>query len=365
MTLAAGLAAAGLLGAAQTAPGPNIPNIAGRVLTVLGPIDPAALGPTLMHEHIFIDFKAPPPMVPAPTGITVVKPPAAAAGAGLRAGLTNFDESLTEVMEFKKVGGGTIVDVTNFGLTRDPEALMRIAKASGLNVVMGAGWYQKALHPSDMTDRTVQELTEIVVGDVTRGAQGTSIRSGIIGEVGVQGHPLVANELKSVRASARAARLTGAPMTIHSFGTDEEMLSVLDIIASEGVAMSRVVMGHMASRDMAYLKQLYDRGVYFEFDYLGQAPLTPERTKQLAERIVTAVQSGFSDRLLVAHDICTQPQLKKNGGGGYTYISTAIVPELKARGIGDDTIRRILVDNPRRVLTFAAPLPAVDAPRSN
>ena len=36
-----------------------IPNLAGKVLTVLGPIEPATLGPTLMHEHIFIDFKAP------------------------------------------------------------------------------------------------------------------------------------------------------------------------------------------------------------------------------------------------------------------------------------------------------------------
>jgi phosphotriesterase-related protein len=228
-----------------------------------------------MHEHIFIDFKAPPAMVPPVTGISVLRPPGASTDSGLRAGLTDYDESLAEVMEFKKVGGATIVDVTNFGLTRDPDALVRIARASGLNVVMGAGWYQKALHPPDMSDRTVDELTEIVVRDVVTGAQDTRVRSGIVGEVGVQGHPLVANEIKSVRASARAARLTCAPMTIHSFGSDEETLTVLDIIASEGVAMSRVVMGHMGSRDMAYVKRLYDRGVYVEFDYLGQAPLPP------------------------------------------------------------------------------------------
>jgi phosphotriesterase-related protein len=359
LTAAAAIAAivAGVFGPVQAQSGRSIPNIAGKVQTVRGVIDPAALGPTLMHEHIFIDFKAPPPMVPPVTAVSVLKPAAANTGTGIGAGLTDYDVSLAEVMEFKKIGGGTIVDVTNFGLTRDPEALLRIAKASGLNVVMGAGWYQKALHPPDMAKRTVEELTDIVVRDVTVGAQGTSIRSGIIGEVGVQGKPLVENELKSVHASARAARLTGAPITIHSFGSNEEMLQVLDIIASEGVEMSRVVMGHMGSRDLAYIKQLHDRGVYYEFDYIGQAPLSAEKTQKLVDHIADAIQAGYGDRLLVAHDICTKPQLKQNGGGGYAYISTAVVPGLKAKGIGDETIRRILVENPRRVLTFVRPQP--------
>ena len=356
---------AGLFGPVHAQSGRTIPNIAGKVQTVQGVIDPAALGPTLMHEHIFIDFKAPPPMVPPVTGVSVLKPPSANTGTGIGAGLTDYDVSLAEVMEFKKIGGGTIVDVTNFGLTRDPEALLRISKASGLNVVMGAGWYQKALHPPDMAMRTVEELTDIVVRDVTVGAQGTSIRSGIIGEVGVQGKPLVENELKSVRASARAARLTGAPITIHSFGSNEEMLQVLDIIASEGVEMSRVVMGHMGSRDLAYIKQLHDRGVYYEFDYVGQAPLSADKTQQLVNHIADAIEAGYGDRLLVAHDICTKPQLKQNGGGGYAYISTAVVPGLKAKGIGDDVIRRILVENPRRVLTFVAPQPAVASVKEN
>jgi hypothetical protein len=88
--------------------------------------------------------------------------------------LDNYDESLAEVMEFKKVGGGTIVDVTNFGLSRNPEWLKRISEASGLHVVMGSGWYQKALHPPDMTDRTVEELTDIIVRDIVVGAQGNN-----------------------------------------------------------------------------------------------------------------------------------------------------------------------------------------------
>ena len=109
---------------AQRTATPPIPNLAGKVMTVAGPIDPSALGQTLSHEHIFIDFTAPPPMVPAVTGVSVLKAPQQAAGRG--GGLTDFDESLAEIEEFRKIGGGTIVDVTNFGLTRDPEALLRV-----------------------------------------------------------------------------------------------------------------------------------------------------------------------------------------------------------------------------------------------
>lgn len=338
---------------------PPIPNFAGKVMTVSGPIDPSALGQTLSHEHIFIDFKAPPPMVPPVTGVSVLQAPQPAGGRG--GGLTDFDESLAEINEFKKIGGGTIVDVTNFGLTRDPEALLRVSKASGLNVVMGAGWYQKALHPPDMAARTVEELTAIVVRDVTVGAQGTSIRSGIIGEVGVNGKPLEANEIKSVRASARAARITGAPMILHSFATNDEMMTVLDIIASEGVELSRIVMGHTGGKDMEHMKRLFQRGAFVEWDYMGQAPLPPEADAQRIESIAAAINAGYADHVLLAHDVCTKAQLKRNGGGGYTYISNVILPGLKAKGISDETIRRIMVDNPRRMLTFVAPQAAVQA----
>jgi phosphotriesterase-related protein len=334
-----------------------IPNLTGKALTVKGPVDPSTLGQTLMHEHIFIEFKRPPSAIPQAGGSGALQAGPQPPGWNL---LNDFDESLAEVMEFKKAGGQTIVDVTNIGLSRDPRALLRISDASGLTIVMGAGWYQKGLHAADMTDRTVEELTEVVVRDVTVGAQGTNIRSGIIGEVGVQGNPLTDNEIKSVRASARAARITGAPMTLHSFGSPDEMLRVLDVIASEGVALSRVVMGHMGSRDMAYLKRVLERGVYIEYDYLGQAPGpngSAERDERLVQNITDVIKAGFVRQLMVAHDICTKPQLKKNGGGGYAYIANVVLPGLKRKGVSDEDIRTIMVENPRRVLTFVAPQP--------
>ncbi|HWK74294.1 MAG TPA: hypothetical protein VNQ81_08485 [Povalibacter sp.] len=360
---------------------PPIPNLAGKILTVRGPIDPAQAGQTLMHEHIFIHFKT----------------PATAAGEfdqmseqqkelsqqalerapkdwvdgghdpdwakGLPPGwntLEDFDTQLSEILEFKKAGGGTIVDVSNFGLSRDPQRLKRISEASGLNVVMGAGWYQKMFHPRDMSVRTVEELTDIIVHDITVGAQGTNLRSGIIGEIGVEGRPLTDNEIKSTRASARASVLTGAPMSFHmGGGTPEEKQRILDIVEAEGVDLNHVVMGHNGTGDVEQMKRITDRGAYVEFDFMGMGAqaVTPQATERLAQSIATLVNSGLTDRILVGHDVCTQMQLKKNGGGGFGYISNSLLPALQAKGVSDEAIRKIMIDNPRRVLTFVAPRP--------
>ncbi|MCC6316622.1 MAG: TatD family hydrolase [Gemmatimonadaceae bacterium] len=339
------------------------PNLAGKILTVTGPIDPAQAGATLMHEHIFIDFKAP----ATADGKPVPPTPGDTARSG---GLTDFDIQLAEIRKFKDAGGGTIVDVTNFGLSRNPDWLRRVSQASGLHVVMGAGWYMRPYHPKDMNERTVEELTAILLRDITQGAQGTNVRSGIIGEVGVGAFgariPLTENEQKSIRASARASRLTGAPISFHSFASQDEMLRALDIVASEGVDLNHVVMGHTGTGDLAAMKRYTDRGAYVEFDYIGSVRSADSSAVQLArgaERLAasikTLIDGGLTERILVAHDVCTQAQLTKNGGGGFAYISTMVVPALRKLGVTDETIHKILVENPRRVLTFVAPQPQV------
>jgi phosphotriesterase-related protein len=266
---------------AQTPHSPVIPDIAGKVLTVRGPIDPDSVGTTLMHEHVFVDFQLPYPEPPAhatEAGISIQKLSLANLSA-VRSGVWNqdndslrdFDESLPELMRFKRVGGGTIADMSNIRLGRDPKALFRMSNATGLNIVMGAGWYQKRYHPRNMDQLTLEEMTDLIVRDIAEGVDGTSIRSGIIGEIGINGGPLTPNEIKSARASARAARLTGAPMSFHVGGRGEEKFTILDIVASEGVDLHRVVMGHSnpLALDLPFARRVLARGVTIEFDWLG------------------------------------------------------------------------------------------------
>ena len=115
--------------------------------------------------------------------------------------------AIDEAMEFR-YQGGTIVEVTSIGIRRDPVAMSRASQATGLNVVMGAGWYQKLYHPADMDRRTVEDMTGEIVRDFAVGVGDTGIRSGIIGEVGIEGNPITENEVRRIRASGRASRIT-------------------------------------------------------------------------------------------------------------------------------------------------------------
>src|SRR5262249_26027814 len=98
--------------------------------------------------------------------------------------LTDERVATDEIRLFQQSGGRTVVDPTPPSLARDPAALARIARATGLNIVMGAGYYVAASHPSDMDRRTVDDLVRELVNDVTVGAGETGIPAGLIGEIG-------------------------------------------------------------------------------------------------------------------------------------------------------------------------------------
>ncbi len=351
-----------------------IPNLAGRVQTVLGPMDPSAIGPALMHEHIFIDFKNP---APRPTRfatpgeaeeyekpINMANLNRVRYGRGVKGGsfLGDFDEMYSEVMEFRKFGGQTIVDVSNIGLGRDPEALVKMSNVTGMSIVMGSSWYTKNFHPLDMDQRTVAELTDIIVHDVTVGAEGTGIRSGIIGEIGIDGGPLTSNEMKVIRASARASRITGAPMTFHAGGVNEERLVSISASLAEGVRPEQIIMGHSGALtpNMPLVKRILETGVYLQIDWLGvitgpDGVLGNRSDRTIARAIAELVGLGYEDRILLSHDICTKGQLRKYGGTGFAYISEYFLPELRRQGISEEVIHKLMVDNPRRALTFVAP----------
>src|SRR5213075_556914 len=114
------------------------------------------------------------------------------------AGLRDMTTSIEEASLFKQAGGGTIVDVTNIGLGRDPRALVTVARATGLNIVMGCSYYVDAAHPKDMSARTEDDVVKEIVHDVTVGVGATGIKSGIIGEVGCS-MPITPNEKKVLR----------------------------------------------------------------------------------------------------------------------------------------------------------------------
>lgn len=362
-------------GTNQAATTTGIPNLAGKVLTVVGPVDPEVLGQTIMHEHIFIDFQNPVARANISQATDMglhLSPVSLNVLSEVRFRripnrdnlyLTDFGEAIDEVMEFKRHGGQTIVDVTSIGLGRDPHALQQVSQTTGLSIVMGAGWYQKQFHPADMDSRTIEELTDVIVRDIVVGAQGTSVRSGIIGEVGINGNPLTANEMKSIRASARASRITGAAISFHVGGRGEEKFTVLEAVAEEGADLRRVIMGHSNSiaDDLPFMKRLLERGVFIQFDTLGRpnGRLGGVDDGKVARGIVELIEAGYADRVLLSQDVCNKIQLKKYGGTGFSYVLENFLPALRDLGVEEEDIHKMMVENPVRALTFAAPVPSL------
>ena len=354
-------------------------------MTVRGPIAPEELGVTLMHEHLFIDLRRfhPPRekrvrvqgrFEPVLTSEDFPATELATWEADLEQAnlhrtadqgpladnwvLADEELAVREALDAKRHGAKTIVDLTSRGLKRDPSALRRVSEATGLNVVMGCGWYQKVFHPEDMDRRTVEALTEEIVADVTEGVGDTGVRSGIIGEVGVNGNPITDNEVKSIRASARASRQTGAALNFHEAGLGREKLRTLDMVADEGVDLSRVVLSHTdkIATDTDLMLELLELGVYLEFDSGGRtSALTPSVTSQVAEAVPRLIESGHGHRILLSQDVCTKINLKRYGGMGYSWVLERFVPHLREQGVTEEQLDKIFVENPRRVLTFHEP----------
>ena len=348
------------------------PALSGQAQTVLGPIAGEAMGVTLPHEHLLIDFEVMfrEPANGAERGLA--RQPVSLANLGwvrhhFSSNLDNLqllDERVArdEALLFKHAGGQTFVDPTNRGLARDPLALARIARATGLNVIMGSGYYVAAAHPADMDRRTSDDIARELVTDLTVGVDGTGVRAGFIGEIGTT-WPWADNEKKVVRAAVAAQRETGAALMIHPGRHERLPLQIVDFIRREGADLGRTIMCHIERTiaDPAVLTDLAATGVYLEYDLFGletsyypynpafDMPNDGERMRQ----ILGLIERGHLDQILMSHDIAYKHCLTRWGGFGYHHLLVNVIPRLRAKGADDKTVQTLLIDNPRRAFAYA------------
>lgn len=348
------------------------PALSGQAQTVLGPIAGEAMGITLPHEHLLIDFEV--MFRERATGAErgLARQPVSLANLGwvrhhFSSNLDNLqllDERVArdEALLFKHAGGQTFVDPTNRGLARDPLALARIARATGLNVIMGSGYYVAAAHPADMDRKTADDIARELVTDLTVGVDGTGVRAGFIGEIGTT-WPWADNEKKVVRAAVAAQRETGAALMIHPGRHERLPLQIVDFIRREGADLGRTIMCHIERTiaDPAVLTDLAATGVYLEYDLFGletsyypynpafDMPNDGERMRQ----ILGLIERGHLDQILMSHDIAYKHCLTRWGGFGYHHLLVNVIPRLRAKGADDKTVQTLLIDNPRRAFAYA------------
>ena len=343
----------------------------GLVQTVLGPIHPSELGATTTHEHLYIEFsfmyrraQDSPSQELADTPITLenlgwIRRNYYSNRSNLK--LMDLDTTIKEVRKYSEVGGGAIVDATTTGIGRNPNALAQISRESGVHIIMGAGFYVEAVHPEDMDERSVEDLAREIIRDIVEGVEGSGVRAGIIGEVGCT-WPLAPNERKSLSAAAIAQRETGAAVLIHPGRHPDAPVEILEVLASGGADISRVIMGHLDRTVFEFdaLKSIAASGCYLEWDLFGNegsyyplAEIDMPSDAQRLDFIKRVADAGYSDRIVIGQDIFTKHRLVRYGGHGYGHILENIVPRMRRKGFSEDVIRAITVGNPARILAFA------------
>jgi len=301
-----------------------------EVATVLGPVPAEKLGVTLTHEHLILDLSR---VTRDANGV-----------------LNEVPLAIQELGYFSRAGGATVVEVTNRGLGRDPCALAEIARATGLNVVMGTGWYREPFYDRSINERTTNAIADEIVRDLMVGVDDTGIRAGIIGEIGADLHYVSPAEERVLRAAARAHQQTGVTITTHGVRSPVG-LAQLDIVEDEGVDLRRVVIGHCDFYPHPeYHLAVARRGAFVQFDSIGRGFFEWDLNQRL-DWVLRLVEQGFVQRILLSHDVCMKSHLRAYGGQGYDYVLTGFVPRLRQAGVSDEQIHTLTVDNPRSALT--------------
>lgn len=316
------------------------------IRTLTGDVAPESIdGPILFHEHLSIRY----PLTRA-----------LAENAG-RAVPVSFSDDVSLMVEETKAAGQdgvrVIVDGGHPDMDRDLDALIRIAKASGVGIVASGGFYMQRNYPPEIATKSAEQIADDLVRDAK--AQ----RLGAFGEIGQQGGVLTDDERKVFTAVAKAQVRTGLPIFTHNAYTGTRVVEVpvpmdaalkqLDVLEQAGADVRHVAIGHVCCLDdpnVATAKALAARGVFVGFDRVTINAIIPDE-KRVA-MILAFLDAGHADHLLLSSDFSSGRALRKNGGRGIAQTITAFVPMLAKAGVSETVLRRILVDNPKRFLAF-------------
>jgi phosphotriesterase-related protein len=315
------------------------------VQTVTGPVPPAGLGVTLMHEHVFLknpDLEA---NYPVPEwdeeGV--------------------LGEARARLSELAALGVGTIVDVTVVGLGRDVRRVQQVAEGSPVRIVAATGYFALSELPSYFRQHgpglvcdEPEPLVRMFVDDVVEGIAGTSAKAGII-KVATDRAGLTRDVERVLVAAARAHLETGVPITTHTSTADRGGREQLALFRREGVDPESVVIGHCDTTDLDYLEELMDAGASIGIDRFGFNRDFDDEAR--IDVVVRLCELGYSSRITLSHDaafwsVNYEPTLRAAvfPDWHHSHIFEDVVPTLLERGVSQAQLDEMLISNPMRIL---------------
>lgn len=317
------------------------------VATVRGPIGAGELGVTLMHEHVFV----------LSTEIMANYPE----GWGDEA--AREDAAVDKLNALKAIGVDSIVDPTVIGLGRYIPRIQRVAERTDLQIVVATGVYTyndvpMYFHfsgPGTALDGP-EPMVEMFVRDITEGIAGTGVKAAIL-KCATDEPGITPGVDRVLRAVAQAHRATGVPITTHTHAATRRGLEQQRVFAEEGVDLSRVIIGHSGdSTDLDYLEELVAAGSYLGMDRFGLDMFCGFEDR--VNTVARMCERGHAGKMVLAHDAsCYIDWLPEAAlpvalpNWHYLHIHNDVLPALRERGVTEEQITTMLVDNPRAIFS--------------
>ena len=317
------------------------------VETVQGPISTSDLGVTLMHEHVFV--LSPEIMANYPEGWGDEQ--------------ARIDSAVEKLNALKAIGVDTIVDPTVIGLGRYIPRIQRVAARTDLQIVVATGVYTYNDVPMffhftgpGTALNGPETMVEMFVRDITEGIAGTGVKAAIL-KCATDEPGVTPGVERVLRAVAQAHRATGVPITTHTHAHTRRGLEQQRVFAEEGVDLSRVVIGHSGdTTDLDYLEELAAAGSYLGMDRFGLDNISSFDDR--VDTVARMCERGHADKMVLAHDAaCHIDWLPEAAlpfalpNWHFLHIHNDVLPALRQRGVTDEQITTMLVDNPRRIFS--------------
>ncbi|WP_198144660.1 phosphotriesterase [Nesterenkonia jeotgali] len=319
------------------------------VPTLTGEVTGAQLGTTLVHEHLFVgdpqlDLDLPHPEWDSEAVMA---------------------EAERQLQGLAELGVETIVDLTVPGLGRDVRRVAELARRTSVRILAATGWYTSTVLPHffhlNGPGRLVQvpdPLLRLFLGDIQDGIAGTKVRAALI-KVCSDKAGITEDVAQVFTAAAEAHRITGVPITTHSDPSSRGGLEQQRLLGSLGVDLSRVVIGHSGdSTELGYLQELAQAGSFLGFDRFGMAHTGSDEDR--ITMLLKLLEFGLEDQLLLSHDAAvfsriTPPSWRAVHAPHWRmdHLHRRILPRLRTQGLDPALEHRLMVENPRRMLTGA------------
>jgi phosphotriesterase-related protein len=312
------------------------------VQTVTGPLDVEELGLTLIHEHFRVTDEAGRAQFPH-----------------LYDEEREWETAISDANAVRGYGVKTVVEPSAMFHTRDADFSRRVAEESGLNVVLATGVYTYEYLPQFLLNRDEDAIAAIFVHEIENGIQGTGIKPAFI-KCAADAPGVTANIEKIHRAAARACTQTDTPIMAHSRPASGTGLEQMRVFREEGVDPGKVQIAHTGDTDdLDYIERLLETGCWIGMDRYGLDIYLPTEPRNAT--VLALLERGYADRMFLSQDYCStidwfplevQDYLKANEVPNWsmTFLFEEVIPELKSRGMTDEQLNQMMVENPKRWL---------------